>query len=62
MAIVYKTSSEQNRVFIPLKFDYEFNNPGFNTDDEFIEDYYEEAKMCGGLKVEIDSKNIWWWK
>lgn len=39
-----------------------FYSPGYNTDDEYIEDYYEEAKMSGGLKVEIDSKNIWWWK
>lgn len=39
-----------------------FYSPDYNTDDEYIEDYYEEAKMSGGLKVEIDSKNIWWWK
>lgn len=39
-----------------------FYSPGYNTDDEYSEDYYEEAKMSGGLKVDIDSKNIWWWK
>ena len=39
-----------------------FYKPQHNTDDEYIEDYYEECKIHGGLKVDIDSRDIWWWK
>lgn len=39
-----------------------FYKPQHNTDDEYIEDYYEECKIHGGLKVDIDSRDIWWFK
>ena len=55
MAIVYKTSSEQNRVFIPLKFDYEFNNPGFNT---AIDDFVHTLESLGSENPEDIVKPI----
>ena len=49
MAIVYKTSSEQNRVFIPLSFTYEFNDTGFNN---AIDDFVNTLESLGSENPE----------
>jgi hypothetical protein len=38
-----------------------FSNP-HKTEDEYIEDFYEEAKQFNEMHVDIMSKHIWWFE
>lgn len=37
-----------------------FSDPN-QSDDEYVEDYFEECKMEGNIKTELTSPHIWWW-
>ena len=38
-----------------------FGNP-HKTEDEYIEDYFEEAKINNEIVVDLMSQHIWWFE